>query len=83
MKASADRSIVTVIPLYNGAVWIEGTIRSVFAQTIQPDEFIVVDDGSTDGGPAIVRKLAQERPLRCCVSQMGDNQQQETLALHS
>src|SRR5258708_7057303 len=30
-----DLSIVAIIPLYNGARWIEGTIRSVFAQTLQ------------------------------------------------
>jgi glycosyltransferase involved in cell wall biosynthesis len=58
-----DRSIVAIIPLFNGAQWIEGAIRSVFAQTIPPDEFIVVDDGSTDDGPAIVAKLAQERHI--------------------
>ena len=58
-----DFSIVAVIPLYNGAKWIEDAIRSVFAQTLQPDEFIVVDDGSTDNGVAIVERLAQERPI--------------------
>jgi glycosyltransferase involved in cell wall biosynthesis len=63
MTAHGDLSIVSIIPLYNGARWIEGTIRSVFTQTVQPDEFIVVDDGSTDDGPAIVEKLAQERPI--------------------
>jgi GT2 family glycosyltransferase len=60
-----DLSIVAIIPLYNGAPWIENAIRSVFAQTLQPDEFIVVDDGSTDGGAgaAIVERLAKERPI--------------------
>jgi glycosyltransferase involved in cell wall biosynthesis len=58
-----DWSIVTIIPLFNGARWIEGAVHSVFAQTIQSDEFIVVDDGSTDDGPAIVAKLASERPI--------------------
>jgi glycosyltransferase involved in cell wall biosynthesis len=60
-----DFSIVAIIPLYNGARWIEGAIRSVFAQTLQPDEFIVVDDGSTDegAGAAIVERLAKERPI--------------------
>jgi hypothetical protein len=47
---STDLSIVAVIPLYNGARFIEQSVRSVFAQTLQPDEFIVVDDGSTDDG---------------------------------
>lgn len=61
-----DLSIAAIIPLYNGARWIEGTVRSVFAQTLQPSEFIVVDDGSTDGGAgaAIVERLARERPIR-------------------
>jgi glycosyltransferase involved in cell wall biosynthesis len=60
-----DLSIVAIIPLYNGARWIEQSIRSILAQTLQPDEFIVVDDGSTDGGAgaAIVEKLALEHPI--------------------
>lgn len=57
-------SIAAVIPLYNGAKWIEKTLGSVFVQTLQPDEIIVVDDGSTDGGlgTAIVGALAKVHP---------------------
>jgi glycosyltransferase involved in cell wall biosynthesis len=51
------------MPLYNGARWAEESIRSVLSQTLQPDEFIVVDDGSTDQGPEIVERLAAEHPL--------------------
>ena len=60
-----DLSIVAIIPLYNGARWIEQSIRSVLAQTLMPDEFIVVDDGSTDdgAGTAIVERLRQNYPL--------------------
>jgi glycosyltransferase involved in cell wall biosynthesis len=61
---AADLLITAVIPLYNGAAFIEEALRSVFAQTLPPAEIIVVDDGSTDDGPAIVERLAAEHPLR-------------------
>lgn len=50
-------TIAAIIPLYNGGRYIETSLRSVMAQTLPPDEVIVVDDGSTDSGPAIVRDL--------------------------
>jgi glycosyltransferase involved in cell wall biosynthesis len=65
MTTQSDFSIVAIIPLYNGARWIEQAIASVVTQTRQPDEFIVVDDGSTDNGAgaAIVEQMAQEHPF--------------------
>lgn len=52
-----------VIPLYNKATYVEETLHSVMAQTLQPLEVLVVDDGSTDDGPARVLAL-QYAPLR-------------------
>ena len=56
--------ITAIIPLYNGGRFIRETLESVLAQTMPPDEIIVVDDGSTDNGPDIVRAMAQEHPIR-------------------
>ena len=42
-----------VIPLYNAAAHIGATLDAVLAQTRPAAEVIVVDDGSTDAGPAI------------------------------
>lgn len=58
-------SIVAIIPLYNGARWIEQSISSVLSQTRVPDELIVVDDGSDDrgAGAALVERLADQHPI--------------------
>ena len=50
--------ISVVIPLYNKEKEIARTLRSVLAQTSQPLEIIVVDDGSTDGSAARVEEIA-------------------------
>lgn len=49
-----------VIPSYNQQEYLSEAIESVLAQTRQPDEFIVVDDGSTDGS----LKLAQSYKVK-------------------
>ncbi|MGI4945961.1 MAG: glycosyltransferase [Janthinobacterium lividum] len=57
-------TIAAIIPLYNGAAYIETALLSVLFQTRPPDEIIVVDDGSTDHGPAVVERLARSYPIR-------------------
>ena len=47
-----------IIPLYNKEREVEATLRSVLAQTLQPLEVVVVDDGSTDGSAAVVERIA-------------------------
>ena len=43
------REVSIVIPNYNGKHFLEDCLNSVFAQDIQDQEVIVVDNGSTDG----------------------------------
>ena len=47
-------NISVVIPLYNKWAFIERALTSIATQRIQPDEIIVIDDGSTDGGAEVV-----------------------------
>ena len=57
-------TVSIVVPLFNGARFIETTLKSVLAQTFRRFEVIVVDDGSTDDGPTIVRAELSDPHLR-------------------
>jgi glycosyltransferase involved in cell wall biosynthesis len=55
-------SIVTIIPFFNRRHTIIRALESVKAQTLQSQQLMVVDDGSTDGGPELVEQwIAQNR----------------------
>lgn len=51
---------VIITPVRDEEKHIEDTIHSVVAQTILPAEWVIVDDGSTDGTGAILRRYAAE-----------------------
>jgi glycosyltransferase involved in cell wall biosynthesis len=55
--------ISVVIPLRDGAAHVREALDSVLGQTLPPHQVIVVDDGSTDGGPSIVQALTPEVTL--------------------
>ena len=45
-----------IIPTYNRAAYLDRAIDSVLGQMEDGDELIVVDDGSEDGTPAVLKK---------------------------
>ncbi|QWV99040.1 glycosyltransferase family 2 protein [Geomonas nitrogeniifigens] len=63
-QAPDDWSVDVVIPVYNGAPYIERALRSVLEQDHPPTRIIVVDDGSTDATADIVRGVRGEVPIR-------------------
>jgi glycosyltransferase involved in cell wall biosynthesis/GT2 family glycosyltransferase len=41
---------------YNSSKYVRQTLQSVFAQTLQNFEIVIVDDGSTDGTPELIAR---------------------------
>jgi len=65
--------VSVVIPMFNAARTIERTLASVRGQTHRNLEILIVDDGSTDDGPAIVERHAthDQRVRIICQSNGG------------
>lgn len=58
------QDVAVVMALYNGAPWIERTLGYIRAQSHAPREIVIVDDGSGDDGPEIVRAVPGVTLLR-------------------
>ncbi len=56
--------VSAIIPVYNGARFIAEAVESVRAQNYDPLEIIVVDDGSDDDTPSILRSFTDIRYIR-------------------
>lgn len=53
---------VLVTPARNEQDFIENTIRSVIAQTVRPEKWVIVSDGSSDRTDDIVKSHAAQHP---------------------
>lgn len=53
-------TISVIVPAYNVQEHIGRAIESILAQTHQPDEIIVVDDGSTDGTAEKIKEFGNK-----------------------
>jgi len=51
---------VLITPARNEAAFIELTLQSIAAQTVKPEKWVVVSDGSTDGTDELVLKYAAQ-----------------------
>jgi glycosyltransferase involved in cell wall biosynthesis len=51
----AEPRVSVLITCYNYEAYVAQAIDSVLAQTRQPDEILVVDDGSSDGSVAVIQ----------------------------
>lgn len=53
-----------IIPLYNKAHTIERTLLSVFNQSFQEFEIVIINDGSTDNGIQVINDSFQDKRIK-------------------
>ena len=51
-------AISVILPVYNAETYVREAVESILAQSFADFELIIINDGSTDGSGAILRKLA-------------------------
>lgn len=52
--------VSVIIPVFNGAAFLEESVRSVFKSSYKKIEVILIDDGSTDRSRAVCRRLKRK-----------------------
>ena len=55
-------SVSVIMALYNGAAYLSPQLDSIVSQLAPEDEFLIIDDGSTDESLDIIRAYAQAWP---------------------
>jgi glycosyltransferase involved in cell wall biosynthesis len=74
--------ISVLIPTYNRGDLIAATLRSILDQTLQPQEIIVVDDGSTDATASEVESVRNTHPAGTRVRYVRQVNQGKSVALN-
>lgn len=60
--SAAEPLVSVLVPVYNGARYLDATLASIRAQKYRALEILVKDDGSTDGSVEIAERHAAEDP---------------------
>jgi len=72
---------IVIIPTYNEIENIERIIRKVLSLE-HPFHILIIDDGSPDGTPIVVKKLQQEFPERLFIEERAGKQGLGTAYIH-
>lgn len=63
MSHGAQAPVITVLmPVHNGAAFVEEAIDSILLQSFKNFELLIIDDGSTDETPAILERYTRSDP---------------------
>ena len=69
MSNSGKPFISVIVPVYNTAPYLECCLGSLRGQTLENMEFLVIDDGSTDGSGEIIDRFGAADPRFRCIHQ--------------
>lgn len=70
MTSSSDVSVTVVIPSFNAEHYLEEALTSLYAQSYQDFEVVIVDDGSTDTTAELAKRFLDDR-TRLVVKENG------------
>ena len=59
-NSETSKRIAVVIPVYNSRRYLIQTVESIFNQSYQKIDIVLVDDGSTDGSSLLVTIHSRE-----------------------
>ena len=62
METSTTPTVSVLMPVYNAARYLAEAVESILSQTFADFEFLIIDDGSTDGSRAILEGYAARDP---------------------
>lgn len=60
MSFPSGSGVTAIIPTYNRSTFLGEALASLLAQTLLPDEIVVVDDGSTDNTAEVVASISSQ-----------------------
>ncbi len=61
LRPSSIPRVSVIMPVYNGEQFLREAVDSILGQTFTDFEFIIIDDGSTDGTRAILESYSDPR----------------------
>lgn len=61
MAVPMNPKVTVLMPVYNGEKYLKEAINSILGQTYRDYEFVIINDGSTDGSVKIIQSYSDER----------------------